>query len=110
MTRESQDDLGGARTELDRDAIHAVALISRCLEAFTLEHMAQMATAGCTCDLYPPTIRIWCSVYGSWKPLKECRPAAARIKFCGGLVQGSPAASAVINPVAVEFVVLSCPG
>lgn len=58
-TRESQDDLGGARTELDRDAIHAVALISRCLEAFTLEHMAQMATAGCTCDLYPPTIRIW---------------------------------------------------
>jgi len=51
----------------------------------------------------------YCSVYGSWKPLKECRPAAARIEFCGGLVQGSPAASTVINPVAIEFVVLSCP-
>uniref|UniRef100_A0A0A9E742 Uncharacterized protein n=1 Tax=Arundo donax TaxID=35708 RepID=A0A0A9E742_ARUDO len=70
--------------------------------------MAQMPATSCTCDLYPPTIRIRCSVYGSWKPLKECWPAATRIEFCGGLVQGSSTASAVINPVTIEFVVLSC--
>jgi hypothetical protein len=46
------------RGELDGNAVHAVALVSRRLEAFSLKHMAQMPTAGSACDLYPPTIRV----------------------------------------------------
>jgi hypothetical protein len=48
----------GGRGELDGNAVHAVALVSRRLEAFSLKHMAQMPTAGSACDLYPPTIRV----------------------------------------------------
>jgi hypothetical protein len=48
----------GGRSELDWGAVHAVALIRGRLEAFSLEHMAQMPAAGCASDLHPPTIRI----------------------------------------------------
>lgn len=60
-----EDDLGG-RSELDRDTVHTVALIGGCLEAFSLEHMAQMSATGCTCDLYPPTIRIRLKQWNKW--------------------------------------------
>ena len=56
MTREP--DSGGGRSKLDGNAVDAVALIGRRLEAFSLEDMAQMPAARCTCDLYPPTIRV----------------------------------------------------
>jgi hypothetical protein len=48
----------GGRSELDRNAVHAVALIGRRLEAFSLEHMAQMPATSSAGDLYPPTIRV----------------------------------------------------
>lgn len=52
----------------------------------------------------------YCSVYGSWKSLKESWPAAARVELGVRLVQRGSAASAVINPVSFEFVVFSCSG
>jgi len=102
-------DLGG-RSELDRNTVHAVALISRRLEAFSLEHMTQMPTARCTCDLYPPTIGVRRPLYGSRKPFEEGRPATAGVKFGGGLVQGCFTASTVVHPATVELVVLTCSG
>ena len=106
MTREP--DSGGGRSKLDGNAVDAVALIGRRLEAFSLEHMAQMPTASCACDLYPPTIRVRRPVYGSSKSFEEGRPATAGVEFGGGLVQGRSAANAVVRPVTVELVVLAC--
>ena len=106
MTREP--DSGGGRSKLDGNAVDAVALIGRRLEAFSLEHMAQMPAARCACDLYPPTIRVRRPVYGSREPFEEGRPATAGVEFGGGLVQGRSAANAVVRPVTIELVVLAC--
>lgn len=98
----------GGRSELHRNAVHAVALVGRRLEAFSFEHMAQMPAASCACDLYPPTIRVRRPLYSSWKPFEEGWPATAGVKLGGGFVQGRSTASTVVHPTTVELVVLAC--
>lgn len=58
QNRQAHPENLGGRSKLDRNTVHAVALISRSLEAFSSEHMAQMPTTSCTCDFYPPAVRI----------------------------------------------------
>jgi hypothetical protein len=48
----------GGRSELDRNTVHAVALIGWRLEAFSLEHMAQMPATSSAYDFYTTTIRV----------------------------------------------------
>lgn len=50
--------LGIPRSELQRHAVNTVAFIRRRTKPFSFEDMTKMSTAGCTCDLYPPSIRI----------------------------------------------------
>lgn len=44
--------------ELERDAVNTVSLVSRRFKSFPFEYMPQMPSAGSTCDLCSPPIRI----------------------------------------------------
>ena len=86
--------------ELDADAVDAVPLVRRGCVAFTLEDVAQMATAVGTDDLGADHAQgtVGVSRHRAGDGIEEGRPATARLELVAGFVERCSATGATVEP------------
>ena len=85
--------------ELDADAVDAVPLVRRGCVAFTLEDVAQMATAVGTDDLGADHAQgtVGVSRHRAGDGIEEGRPATARLELVAGFVERCSATGATVD-------------